>query len=220
MKNIKIEDSFRKVIPTVRLGVMQGKVIFEKKNEDLWLEINNYTNSLFLEMTKEEIKLIPRISDSRLAYKKLGKKSSDGYDISSEALLKRVFSGKNLFNINNIVDTSQLLSIMSRLSIGIYDLDKIEGDITFKIGSNEDTYKSLGKGMLKSEKLPILVDQTGGFGSPTSDSVRTCISENTKRVIMIMMVFSVINLDNILTISKNYYKRYANLLEGQIDIIQ
>jgi DNA/RNA-binding domain of Phe-tRNA-synthetase-like protein len=42
-----------------------------------------------------------------------------------------------IYQINNVVDALNLVSITTGFSIGGYDADKIEGDITYGIGETK-----------------------------------------------------------------------------------
>jgi DNA/RNA-binding domain of Phe-tRNA-synthetase-like protein len=99
-------------------------------------------------------------------------------------LLRRVFKGKGLYQVNNVVDLLNLTSVKSGFSIGGYDVGKIEGEIQLSIGKAGEPYKAIGRGELNIEFLPTFRDQKGPFGSPTSDSVRTMITPKTEQFLM------------------------------------
>jgi DNA/RNA-binding domain of Phe-tRNA-synthetase-like protein len=125
---------------------------------------------------------------TRSAYKALGKDPAR-YRGSAEALLRRVIAGKGLPRINNVVDIMNLVSVESRLPIGLYDLAHVQGDIVFRAGRAGETYKGIGKYDLNLEGLPVFCDAGGPHGSPTSDSERTMVTEATKRVLSILISF-------------------------------
>jgi DNA/RNA-binding domain of Phe-tRNA-synthetase-like protein len=114
----------------------------------------------------------PQILATRAAYKALGKDPAR-YRGSAEALLRRAIAGKGLPKINVVVDAINLVSVESRMSIGLYDLDRVSGDIVFRAGRAGETYKGIGKYDLNLEGLPVFCDALGPHGSPTSDSERT-----------------------------------------------
>ena len=89
-----------------------------------------------------------------------------------------------------VVDSINLVSVESRLSIGLYDLVNVEGDIIFRAGRSGETYKGIGKYDLNLEGLPVFADTRGPHGSPTSDSERTMVTSYTRRVIAIIISFS------------------------------
>src|SRR6202163_3381454 len=130
----------------------------------------------------------PQISATRTAYKALGKDPAR-YRGSAEALLRRVIAGKSLPQINAVVDIINLVSVESRLPIGLYDLAHVSGGIVFRAGRAGETYKGIGKNDLNLEGLPIFCDALGPHGSPTSDSERTMVTSETKQVLAIIISF-------------------------------
>ena len=86
-----------------------------------------------------------------------------------------------------MVDVLNLISISTGFSIGGYDAHKIEGNINFGVGEHNEPYTGIGRGELNIEFMPVFRDERGAFGTPTSDSVRTCVSENTTRFLMIII---------------------------------
>ncbi len=136
----------------------------------------------------ESISKIPAIAASRKAYKICGKDPAR-YRLSAEALLRRVVSGKGLYQISNVVDQLNLVSIGSGFSIGGYDANQIQGDVIFGIGRVNESYSGIGRGELNIEGLPVFRDNLGAFGTPTSDSPRTEVSEQTTRFLMVLIDF-------------------------------
>lgn len=186
IRKIKISERIKTKLPDLKLGVIMADVIYENYNENLWQEINKEIKRIEA-LSSAEIKEIPQISSTRQAYKILGKEPSR-YRPSSEALMRRIMQGKGLYKISNLVDTINYISISTGYSIGGYDADKIDGDISLDIGDNKE-YKAIGRGVLNVEFLPVFYDNQGAFGSPTSDSERTMITEKTTNVLWIVMNF-------------------------------
>src|SRR6266404_6000034 len=125
---------------------------------------------------------------TRAGYKALGKDPAR-YRGSAEALLRRLIAGKGMPRINNVVDVINLVSVESRLPIGLYDLAHVEGPIEFRAGRAGETYKGIGKYDLNLEELPLFADAQGPHGSPTSDSERTMVTPATKLVLAIIVSF-------------------------------
>ncbi len=97
---------------------------------------------------------------------------------------------KGIYKINNIVDINNLLSISSYYSICAFDVLKLNPPIQFTIGSHEDIYYGIGRGLLNIENLPVFEDLSGKFGSPTSDSERVKITNETTQLSMNIISFS------------------------------
>ena len=130
----------------------------------------------------------PQIETVRKAYKSLGKDPAR-YRGSAEALLRRIVAGKGFPQVNSVVDVINLVSVESRLPIGLYDLAHVTGEIVFRAGLADETYKGIGKYDLNLEGLPIFCDNAGPHGSPTSDSERTMVTATTKEVFAVIVSF-------------------------------
>lgn len=189
MRKIKIDSDLLKVCPTMQLGCIQYSVDVEKGSPELWGEINKQAAIIAESLSMEDINKLKNIEDSRKLYKAIGK-DPYRYRISSEALIRRILQGKGLYKINNVVDANNLISIMSKFSVGSYDVDKLGYDLRFRIGRKDESYKGIGKETINTEYLPVFADELGAYGSPTSDSERAMITNNTKRVLTVLIAFS------------------------------
>lgn len=186
MQRITISEILAKRVPQLVLACIECDVHLKEKDRLLWDKIQNKTDQLSINLVVEDISKIPAISTSRKAYKSCGKDPAR-YRLSAEALLRRVVKRKEIYQINNVVDLLNLVSISTGFSIGGYDADKIEGEVVFGIGDNNEPYSGIGRGNLNIENLPVFRDVNGAFGTPTSDSVRTSVSLQTKRFLMIII---------------------------------
>lgn len=182
-----------------------------EKNNDLWNYIDNEViDNIKKKYTLDNLTEQINIKTSRQAYKELGKEPSR-YRVSSEALIRRILQGKGLYKINNVVDTNNLISIETGYSVGSYDLAKIQGDIFFRIGKEGEQYQGIGKDFINIEKLPVFADDIGAYGSPTSDSMRAMITENSEAVLTALISFNGKNgLEESVELAKKYLVKYAN----------
>ncbi len=105
---------------------------------------------------------------------------------SSEALLRRILQGKPFPSINAAVDICNLCSTTFLLPIGLYDAAKIEGKVTLRQGEPGESYPGIRKDSVNVAGRPVLVDDVGPFGNPTSDSLRTCVTEATGSLFMVI----------------------------------
>ena len=130
----------------------------------------------------------PQIEMTRRAYKTLGKDPAR-YRGSAEALLRRVVAGKGLPQINAVVDIINLVSLESRLPVGLYDTAHVRGDVVFRAGRAGESYKGIGKYDLNLEGLPLFADDQGPHGSATSDSERTMVTSKTEGILAVIVSF-------------------------------
>jgi DNA/RNA-binding domain of Phe-tRNA-synthetase-like protein len=131
---------------------------------------------------------VPQVAAARRAYRALGKDPAR-YRPSAEALLRRLVQGKGLTSINAVVDANNLISLRTGLSIGAYDADCLEAPLLLRKGRAGEPYEAIGRGLLNIENLPVLSDARGPFGSPTSDSERSMITGETRRLLMVLFGF-------------------------------
>lgn len=188
MIRIKIDPIITNLCPNIALGAISCNVETEPINTQLWELIKSEADRLKKDLTVEKIRNLSTIETSKQAYRKLGK-DPNRYRLSAEALLRRIVNGKDISQINNIVDVLNLVSIRTGFSIGGYNSERIKGEVCFGIGKPLEYYQGIGKGILNIENLPILRDNIGAFGSPTSDSLRTQIDPLCKHFLMIIISF-------------------------------
>lgn len=129
---------------------------------------------------------IPPLQEARRLYHAVGIQPTR-HRPSSEALLRRVLQGRDLYAINNAVDACNLASLSFLLPIGLYDRAKLQGDVTLRLGRPGEEYPGIRKGPVHLEGRLGLFDAAGPFGSPTSDSARTCIDAHTSDLLGAVM---------------------------------
>jgi len=183
---IIVSNEIRTVCPTFIGAAVLAEVKNSPYNEALWKEINNLAKKDRLTYTTENIKQIPAIEATRTVYRACGKDPSR-YRPASEALLRRLLRGFDLYKINTLVDLINLASITYGYSIGGFDAGKIEGDVlTLGIGKDGEPYEGIGRGVINIYGLPVYRDHKGGIGTPTSDNERTKIELSTTQILVII----------------------------------
>jgi DNA/RNA-binding domain of Phe-tRNA-synthetase-like protein len=105
---------------------------------------------------------------------------------SSEALLRRVRRGDELPRINALVDVINWCSLESQLPFGLYDLDRIQGGVTLRLGQLGEEYAGIRKDAVHVAGRLTLADDLGPFGNPTSDSARTMVTTATTRALVVI----------------------------------
>jgi DNA/RNA-binding domain of Phe-tRNA-synthetase-like protein len=187
--SVRIDAELQSVCPRVALACVTAEVEAGATPQGLNGELRACEEKVLKLAGLKVVLESAAILATRAAYKALGKDPAR-YRGSAEALLRRVIAGKELPRINNVVDAINLVSVESRLPVGLYDLAHVQGDIVFRAGRAGETYKGIGKYDLNLEGLPVFCDAMGPHGSPTSDSERTMVTAATKQVIAIIISFS------------------------------
>jgi DNA/RNA-binding domain of Phe-tRNA-synthetase-like protein len=105
---------------------------------------------------------------------------------SSEALLRRVRKGDTLPRINSMVDVCNWCSLEFQLPYGLYDAERIEGDVVLRFGRPGEAYAGIRKDEVHVGDRITLADARGPFGNPTSDSARTMVTVATVRALLVV----------------------------------
>lgn len=183
---ITISNTFHDVCPKFIGGAILAEVKNSATTPELWAEIERIANVLRNNYTTDTIKEQSGIAATREAYRRAGKDPSR-YRPACEQLARRILQGKDLYSIDQLVDFGNLVSLYCGYSTAMLDAEKIKGEnITLGIGASGEPYEGIGRGVLNIENLPVYRDEDGGFATPTSDSVRTMISADTKRILLLI----------------------------------
>jgi len=105
---------------------------------------------------------------------------------SSEALLRRVLQGKDLYRINRLVDAVNCASLELLLPIGLYDGDALQGEIVIRQGASGESFEGIRRGEIHLEGRLVVADAAGACGSPTADSARTAVTADTTRALAVV----------------------------------
>ncbi|TAJ05770.1 hypothetical protein DMA11_23160 [Marinilabiliaceae bacterium JC017] len=184
--DIRISDELKQVLPGLKLGGLLLSLKTEPLNDTVKALLTGETDKLALDLTPASIREMDTVKATKNAYRKLGK-DPNRYRPAAESLLRRVANGKGLYHINNVVDILNLVSVKTGFSICGYDYEKLSGAITMGVGAAGEPYEGIGRGELNIEKLPVFRDTNGAFGTPTSDSVRTMVTETTTRFLFLII---------------------------------
>lgn len=187
---IQISDEILTVCPHFSFATIQCKVINTPYNNDLWKEIERFSEEFRTTHKMPDINKRTTIFATRQVYKKLGK-DPNRYRPSAEAMCRRIVKGESLYQIDTLVDLINLVSLKSGYSIGGFDADRIAGThLTLGVGVADEKFDAIGRGLLNIEGLPVYRDEVGGIGTPTSDEERTKIFPDTSNLFMIINGYS------------------------------
>ena len=179
---IIVEDKIETVCPSFVGACVEADVENSAYSEELWKLIDEQCEKFRQTLTTDTVKDISAIAATRRVYKACGKDPSR-YRPSSEALIRRVLQGKQLYQIDTLVDLINLASITYGYSIGGFDAGKFSGDtLSLGVGREGEPYEGIGRGMLNISGLPVYRDAIGGVGTPTSDNERTKMGLATRRL--------------------------------------
>jgi DNA/RNA-binding domain of Phe-tRNA-synthetase-like protein len=217
---VSVSEELKTRVPELTLSCIECDVEVQNENMELRAEMDKKSGELASSLRVEDISRLPAIAASRRGYKACGKDPAR-YRLSAEALLRRVVQGKGLYNVNNVVDLLNLVSVSTGFSIGGYDANKIKGEAVFGIGRENEPYTGIGRGELNIESLPVFRDGLGAFGTPTSDSVRTSVTAGSQRFLMIIVDFGALpELEKATELAVTLLKKYAHAGNFEIKILK
>lgn len=189
MIHVSISEEIASACPELQILVISCDVRNTESDDYLWTEIASMENRVRSTTRIEDINKWVPIQATRQAYKRLGK-DPNRYRPSAESLRRRILRDLPLYKVDTLVDLINLLSIQSGYSIGGFDENKIEGNLTLGVGKEGELYQGIGRGELNICGLPVYRDKWGGIGTPTSDEERTKIGMQTSRLLMIINAYS------------------------------
>ena len=187
--NIVISNKIREACPQLVLATIICEVKNSDTSSEFWSEMEAEIQRIKSVYALEDINKRPEIAATRKVYKILGK-DPNRYRPSAEALCRRILREIPIYKVSTLVDVINLVSIRSGFSIGGFDLEKIQGKIQLGVGTADEEFEAIGRGLLNVEGLPLYSDETGGIGTPTSDNERTKIERDSTRLLLIINGYS------------------------------
>ena len=216
---IEIYSEVQEKCPILKLAIIRCEVRNSCTSDALWQEMETQIHRIKATFSIEEINKRPEIAATRQAYKALGK-DPNRYRPSAEALCRRIVREIEIYKVSTLVDIINLVSIRSGFSIGGFDIAKIQGDVVLGVGTAEDEFEAIGRGLLNVEGLPLYRDQIAGIGTPTSDNERTKITDSTTRLLMIINGYAgERGLQEAVNHSLELLRKYADLGDCEVEWI-
>lgn len=182
MIHVNIDPRILDACPETRIGLVRATVVNGPTSDALWAEIEAAADEIKQRYELLEINQRPAIAGTRRLYKALGKDPSR-YRVASEALCRRIIRDLGIYRLTTLIDVVNLVSIKSGYAISGLDADRIVGDtLTMSVGTADDVYNGIGRGLLNIEGMPVYRDAAGPIATPTSDEERTKFTEQTVNV--------------------------------------
>lgn len=182
---ISIDKSIQRAIPNCRLGyIIINGVSVRGTPPALVQEFGQLQAEAARMYNIDFLQTVPRIIAVRTMYKKMDFDPSR-YRPSSEALVRRILKNKGLYFVNSAVDVNNYCSIKYLMPFGLYDADKIKGNVGYRV-AQEGTYINISGKEVSTGGKPFLIDDDGVFGNPTSDARRTAVTLSTANILSVM----------------------------------
>lgn len=222
MIDIILSDEFRQLAPGYRMILFEADVVNTETPEALTTEIDRFAQSMCEIMQIEDINKRPGIAATRAAYKRFGK-DPNRYRPSQEQMSRRIIKGLGLYHVNALADLGNLLSLITGCALGVFDSAKIQGNcLTLGRGKENEEYVGIGRGPLNVSGLPIVRDEAGGIGTPTSDHERTSVDLSTTHVVITFHLYGESEMPepDIITEAQRLLETYAEATNIEYRIVK
>lgn len=206
---VMLDQQVLSKFPDTKIAILRYSTRVDESSEAFW----SYLKKEVLPVVEKSFKTaavseLKNIASSRRAYKSFGIDPSR-HRISSESLLRRIKQKKELYHINTVVDTNNLISIISGFSVGSYDTKRIGEKVVVRLGRENEFYEGIGSDKFHLRNLPVLADENGAFGSATRDSNRAIIQLQTTDIMTVIYGFTEEDIAQVLHNAEEYIKKFA-----------
>ncbi|HEY5259964.1 MAG TPA: phenylalanine--tRNA ligase beta subunit-related protein [Rhabdochlamydiaceae bacterium] len=209
---IHLEQALLTKYPQTQIGYLVAKVAVKKSDpyvEGLKTSLDSHLQELGVDATT--FVTHPGIALWRRIYEEDFQVKAKTYRSSIEALLRRVVTGKEIWNICNVVDLYNCCSIFSMLPMGGYDLSKVVGDITIRFAREGEQFLPLGewKKIDTETRHVVYADEERllCWLWNHKDSAETCIDEHSEYVVFFMDGFEEAKVQDALKLLSDHLEK-------------
>ncbi|WLR42707.1 phenylalanine--tRNA ligase beta subunit-related protein [Bacillus carboniphilus] len=183
---ISLSNDLITAIPQFQLGVIYyHNITIDESPQMVKGRMLFFQETLYTDIVDLDISSIKEVQGWRAMFKQVGTNPSH-YRPSSESLLKRIKKRQFLEPVHSAVDINNLFSLEYKIPLGLYDLDRLKGDLTIGIGSSTEQYEAINGREISLENKLISSDEQGPFGSPYVDSKRSIVTKKTKNALQLV----------------------------------
>ncbi len=211
-------------IPEICLGVNVLRGVEVRKGD---LKVRHVMDEV-LEKVKgkmklEELKDDPVVRAYRNFYWRIGIDPTKQRP-SGEALVRRALRG-NVPSINNVVDAGNLASMETLIPIGLYDLDRVKGELELRYAKDGELFLPIGgkEEKLRTNQIVLADEEKVLHVFPHRDSRITMITESTRNVLVVACGVPGVEAENVLDACRKateYLKKLAGGESGECRIMQ
>ncbi|MRX74050.1 hypothetical protein GJU40_18160 [Bacillus lacus] len=211
---IIIEESIKKIIPGFKLAaVTYNDITISDSPAMLRGRLQLFQESLYFQSEEKKPADYDGIREWRSIFKALGA-DPNRYRPSQEAMYRRIAKQQFLSPIHSAADMNNFFSLQYTIPFGIYDCDKLEGDIILSSGSENDTYEALNGRTVSLKNIPVLSDSIGPFGSPYVDSKRSAVSLETVKCLQIAFLNPNQDPEDAKSMAESFSKMFSKIHGG------
>ncbi|HSP22042.1 MAG TPA: phenylalanine--tRNA ligase beta subunit-related protein [Planococcus sp. (in: firmicutes)] len=215
---ITIQRHIKEILPDFKIGTIHyNNITVSESPQMLKGRLQLFQEQLYFDLEDKDITHFPGLLEWQLVWKALGS-SPSRYRPSAEALFRRIKKQNYLPSIHSAVDMNNFLSLQYEIPLGLYDADKIDGDVEIALGTAEDQFEGLNNRTNTLEHILVSKDARGAFGSPYVDSTRTAVTENTKNALHIFYLLPSMERDKALELLTAAANMFTGINGGEAEI--
>ena len=183
---IQVSKTICDLVPGFSVGIIQYRDIqVDESPQMLKGRLQLFQESIYFDLLEKNVTDLEGIKEWRAIFKTTGK-DPNRYRHSAEALYRRIAKQNYLQPIHSAIDLNNFFSLEYQIPIGVYDSDKLMGNVTIKIGKENEEYTGLNGRTNNLANLMISADEQGPFGSPFVDSERSAVTVSTTNALQIV----------------------------------
>lgn len=197
---MKIDEHVKSTFPDLILLTTAFKnVTVNPKSEELEKYKTEFILNIRSQYDIETLKDIPELRLYRDFFWKIGIDPTKTRP-ASEALIRRVIQGKQLPQINTLVDAYNLASMESRVPLAAFDMKTLSGDLVLRLAENGEEFFGIGMKspvVVKGNELVIEAGDELIAMYPHRDADRSKITLSTRDVLIVVCGAPGIPLDTL-----------------------
>ncbi|MFJ7935455.1 B3/4 domain-containing protein [Sporosarcina sp. NPDC096371] len=214
--NIEMDTKLLQAMPGIKLGInYYTKITVSESPQMLKGRLQLFQEQLFFELEDKSVTDFPGIQEWRTVWKALGA-DPNRYRHSTEALMRRVKKQNYMTPFHSAVDLNTFFSLQHVIPAGIYDFEKIVGDINVSTGTDTDGYDGLNGRFNSLHNILLLKDGFSPFGSPFVDSVRTAVTEETTEALHIFFIRPSMDATEALALTTACGNMFTSISGGEV----
>ncbi|MFP7202246.1 phenylalanine--tRNA ligase beta subunit-related protein [Lysinibacillus halotolerans] len=216
--NISINDSLFTTNDQLKIGIIHyTKIVVSESPQMIKGRTQLYQENLYLELQESPVTERTGIAEWRKVWKSFGA-DPNRYRHSAESLMRRIAKQNYLSPVHSAVDLNNFFSLQYEIPIGIYDEEKLEGNIELLLGDENTGYEGLNGRYNSLKNILYSKDDNGAFGSPFVDSVRTAVTEQTRHAIQIFYLRPSLDETECLQLLNTAGKMFTQVNGGDFEI--
>lgn len=172
-----------------------------------------FQESIYFDLLEKNVTDLDGIKEWRSIFKTTGK-DPNRYRHSAEALYRRIAKQNYLQSVHSAIDLNNFFSLEYQIPIGVYDRDKLNGNVEIRIGNDNEEYAGLNGRSNNLEKLIVSADELGPFGSPFVDSERTAVTAETSNALQIIYLKPSSSQDSKQKMTESLMKMFTQIHGG------